>query len=215
MPCVSGMWPRGSRPVCCEGTRVLLSTWPSAPTETSSPAWDSTGRCGSGTLQPGPQSRSCPEMRRAIAIAYCADGRLVAACSLGGNVRLWDARTHQELAVLPHGNRVYGLAFSPDGTRLATGCSDNTIRMWDIATGQDVCELRGHQAYVHAVAFSPDGTRLASASGDFTVRIWDTVPPSMRAKPPDHCRPNGNKLTRTSQVSAPGRANRSGVHRYK
>jgi eukaryotic-like serine/threonine-protein kinase len=75
---------------------------------------------------------------------------------------------------LPHVNRVYGLAFSPDGSRLATGCSDNTIRIWDIATGKDVCELRGHQAYVHAVTFSPDGTRLASASGDLTVRIWDS-----------------------------------------
>ena len=107
-------------------------------------------------------------------IAYDPAGRLLAAGSRDGNVRLWNARTHQELHVLPHVNRVYGLAFSPDGTRLATGCSDNTIRIWDVATGKDVCELRGHQAYVHAVAFSPDGTRLASASGDSTVRIWDS-----------------------------------------
>ena len=78
-----------------------------------------------------------------------------------------------------------GLAFSREGTRLATACGDNTIRLWDLATGQEVCELRGHEAYVHAVAFSPDGTRLASASGDSTVRIWDTVPQSVRARPPD------------------------------
>ncbi len=58
---------------------------------------------------------------------------------------------------------------------MAIGCGDNTIRLWDVATRQEVCELRGHEAYVHAVAFSPDGTRLASASGDSTVRIWDTV----------------------------------------
>ena len=107
-------------------------------------------------------------------IAYDAAGRLLAASSRDGNVRLWDARTYQKLYVLPHVNRVYGLAFSPDGSRLATGCSDNTIRIWDMATGKDVCELRGHQAYVHAVTFSTDGTRLASASGDSTVRIWDT-----------------------------------------
>jgi eukaryotic-like serine/threonine-protein kinase len=100
-------------------------------------------------------------------------------------VRLWDARTFDELAILQHGNRVYGLAFSPDGTRLATACGDNTIRLWNVSSRQEVCELRGHEAYVHAVAFSPDGTRLASASGDFTVRIWDTVPASVRARPPD------------------------------
>jgi WD40 repeat protein/serine/threonine protein kinase len=113
-------------------------------------------------------------------IAFAPDGSLIAACSLRGNVRLWDARDYRALEVLPLGNRVLGLAFSPDGSRLAIGCGDNTIRLWDVATRQEVCELRGHGAYVHAVAFSPDGTRLASASGDFSVRIWDTVPPSAR-----------------------------------
>jgi WD40 repeat protein/serine/threonine protein kinase len=121
-------------------------------------------------------------------IAFDADGRLLAASSRNGNVRIWNAHTHQELYVLPHVNRVYGLAFSPDGSRLATGCSDNTIRIWDVATGKDVCELRGHQAYVHAVNFSSDGTRLASASGDLTVRIWH----SFQVESGDHLlkRPN-------------------------
>ena len=83
------------------------------------------------------------------------------------------------------GNRLYGLAFSPDGTRLVIGCGDDTIRLWDVATRREVCQLRGHESYVHAVAFSPDGARLATASGDATVRLWDTVPPSLRAQPPD------------------------------
>ena len=186
--CGSGTWPRGSRPACSGGTGVLPSTWPSAPTEDSSPAWDSTGRCGSGTWRRRAAVKVLPGDAEGYRIAYGADGRLIAACSLGGNVRLWDARTYQELAALPHGNRVLGLAFSREGTRLATACGDNTIRLWDVATGKEVCELRGHEAYVHAVAFSPDGTRLASASGDSTVRIWDTVPQSMRAQRADHCR---------------------------
>jgi WD40 repeat protein/serine/threonine protein kinase len=122
---------------------------------------------------------SDPETYR---IAYSPDGSLIAACSLRGNVRLWDARDYRVLKTLPLGNRVLCLAFSADGSRLAIGCGDNTIRLWDVATRQEVCELRGHQAYVHAVAFSPDGTRLASASGDFSVRIWDTIPPSARTR---------------------------------
>jgi WD40 repeat protein len=121
-------------------------------------------------------------------IAYSPDDSLIAACSLRGNVRLWDARDYRALETLPLGNRVLGLAFSPDGSRLAIGCGDNTVRLWDVATQQEVCELRGHEAYVHAVAFSPDGTRLASASGDFSVRIWDTIPPSARTRASDSAR---------------------------
>jgi WD40 repeat protein len=97
---------------------------------------------------------------------------------------------------------VLGLAFNPEGTRLATACGDHTIRLWDVATGKEVCELRGHEAYVHAVAFSPDGTRLASASGDSTVRIWDTVPQFMRTHPPADRRPPRNDVTRANRVSA-------------
>jgi eukaryotic-like serine/threonine-protein kinase len=149
---------------------------------------------------------------RGYRIAYSADGRLIAASSLRGNVRLWDAHTHRELANLPHGNRVLGLAFGREGTRLATGCGDNTIRLWDLAHWQEVCELRGHEAYVHAVAFSPDGTRLASASGDTTVRIWDTIPPSARqregprpsgARPPDLARGPALIEARPDRLVAP------------
>jgi WD40 repeat protein len=117
-------------------------------------------------------------------VRYSPDGKLIASAGYDFNVRLWDMKTHEPVAVLPHGRLVYGLAFSPDGTRLATACQDNTIRLWDIATREEVAELRGHTDYVHAVAFSPDGTRLASASGDYTVRIWDTLPAQVRSRQP-------------------------------
>jgi WD40 repeat protein len=86
---------------------------------------------------------------------------------------------------------------------LATACGDNTIRLWDVATGKEVCELRGHEAYVHAVAFSPDGTRLASASGDSTVRIWDSLPQSVRAQPLDDCRlSRGDQALQVSVIAS-------------
>ena len=120
-------------------------------------------------------------------VAFSADAKgvgqeLLASGSSDKTIRLWNAQTHEQLAVIPLGSIVYGVAFSPDGTRLAAGCSDNTIRLIDVARRQQVAELRGHTDYVHAVAWSPDGTRLASASGDFTVRIWDSLSAQERAK---------------------------------
>ena len=95
----------------------------------------------------------------------------------GGQVRLWDAATRKETAVLKgHADEVLAVAFSPDGKTLATGSKDQTVKLWDVATGKETATLRGHESTVAAVAFSPDGKTLATAGGhDKTVRLWDAA----------------------------------------
>jgi WD40 repeat protein/DNA-binding SARP family transcriptional activator len=109
-------------------------------------------------------------------IAYSRDGERLATGSDDGVVRVWDARTGQELLTLTgHTEPLNGVAFSPDGTRLASASLDGTARVWDTATGQELLTLIGHTDGLLDVAFSPDGRHLATAGKDQTARVWDAV----------------------------------------
>jgi WD40 repeat protein/serine/threonine protein kinase len=116
----------------------------------------------------------------ALSVAFSPDGQRLATAdttvkdSLGSVVKIWDARTGQEILTLKgHTGLVNSVAFSPDGQRLASGSRDYMVKIWDARTGQESLTLKGHTDAVMSVTFSPDGQRLASGSRDNTVKIWD------------------------------------------
>ena len=97
-------------------------------------------------------------------------------------VRLWDAASGEELAVLKgHESSVSSVVFSPDGSRIVSGSGDNTVRIWDADSGEELALLRGHQSGVSSAVFSPDGSRIVSGSLDKTVRLWDAATWEKRA----------------------------------
>jgi eukaryotic-like serine/threonine-protein kinase len=107
-------------------------------------------------------------------VAYSPDGDWIVSGSWDKTVRIWDARTGEFCADLPHPSVVFTLAFGPDSCRLVTGCDeDEHLRIWNLATRKvrDIIEGPGHRLI--GVAVSPDGARLAVNAMDRNLRILD------------------------------------------
>jgi WD40 repeat protein len=71
--------------------------------------------------------------KSAEALAFHPDGRLLAAGSVEGEVRVWDTAGCREVACLDWKiGAVHGLAFSPDGMTAAAAGHNGTLVIWDI-----------------------------------------------------------------------------------
>ncbi|MDR3621740.1 MAG: M56 family metallopeptidase [Paludisphaera borealis] len=108
-----------------------------------------------------------------LAMAYSADGSLLATAGEGPLIVLRDVRTGQVVNRLSgHADAVSCLAFSADGKTLASGGYDATVRLWDVADGRSLAVLEGHANWIFGLAFAPDGKTVASAGHDKSIRLW-------------------------------------------
>jgi len=105
------------------------------------------------------------------AVAFNADGTLVATGSADRTARVFEARTGREVARLAIRGVVQAVAFSPDGTRVAAG-SVGTASVFETRTGREVARL-APPGILLAIAFSPDGTLVATGSYDNTARVFE------------------------------------------
>lgn len=111
-------------------------------------------------------------------LAFSPDGQLLVSGGTDQTIRLWDAKSGQQIRILREGQNgkydsfVHTVAFSPDGNTILAGTRDNFVELWDVASGKMRMRFGGHQSAVHSVSFSPDGKFFISSSEDKTTRIW-------------------------------------------
>jgi WD40 repeat protein len=139
-------------------------------------------------VESGPKSVSLPgDAKGFTAVAFTADGRTVAFGSDdpagAGEVKLWDATTGRERALLRgHKSRISCLAFTADARTLVSGSDGEVwengkitkggysitkggysgeVRIWNVATGRERHALDGPVRDFTCVAFTADGKTLA------------------------------------------------------
>ncbi|MEV7278820.1 helix-turn-helix domain-containing protein [Streptomyces sp. NPDC093111] len=135
-------------------------------------------RMPGGTLLPNTRRPG-----KATALAFSADGALLAVGDASGRVTLWDGRLGRRLGVLPGEESnpyqfVSALAFSPDGRTLAVAGDEGTLQLWDTASHQRIGgPLSTPGDTILALAFDTDGTALRTAG--------DRTPPQTYPLAPD------------------------------
>ncbi|WP_090940155.1 WD40 repeat domain-containing protein [Nonomuraea jiangxiensis] len=107
------------------------------------------------------------------ALAFRADGVLLATGGMDHTVRLWNPVTHRQVGgpLIGHLGPVRVAAFSPDGTMLATSGEDRTVRLWDVRRRIQLVAL---PSPAQQLAFSSTGGTLVSVD-QRDVSLWDVA----------------------------------------
>ncbi|WP_416979605.1 hypothetical protein [Streptomyces sp. T028] len=120
------------------------------------------------------------------ALAFSADGSLLAAGDLTGRVGLWDGELRHRAGILRNvfpdshtdiPEAVSALALSPDGRTLAVGGDAGTLQLWDITTRQPLGGgLPTPGEAISSLAFGADSRTLFTSSAHVPLRRYDIDP---------------------------------------
>ncbi|MBQ5574827.1 MAG: PD40 domain-containing protein, partial [Bacteroidales bacterium] len=74
--------------------------------------------------------------------SFSPDGKYIVSAYSDNTVRIWDAKTGQQVGnpLEGHTGDVYSASFSPDGRYIVSSSWDNTVRIWDFPPLQELID---------------------------------------------------------------------------
>jgi WD40 repeat protein len=133
-----------------------------------------------------PVADNLSHVKAVTSAAFSPDGRQIAFSTEGGEIKLVDLATGEDVstlrgapqpvASLAFGRQMIAAGYCSVSVEGGTACSQSEIMLWDVASGQPRSQpLKGQSGLVEALAFSPDELTLASGSSDHTILLWNLI----------------------------------------
>jgi WD40 repeat protein len=147
-------------------------------------------------LKSGTKTRSHKYDHSVEAVAFSADGKLLAAGDANRTVLVSDASTGAIVRTMKSQSRLRSLEFSPDASMLAAGTRTPGLELWNMRTitparilkspgdADDVEETR--QGFV---AFSPDGRFVVCAGHGKDIAVFDAAKGTLHCELRGHIHP--------------------------
>ena len=109
------------------------------------------------------------------------DGSLVITAGMNDAAEVWDSKTGEKIATLPHPDSVAGAVFQPGlkSEYILTWCDDRVARLWKNSGSNDqtVWTLQpvqiSHTGEIRSAGFSPDGTMIATGDEKGLAQVHD------------------------------------------
>jgi WD40 repeat protein len=114
-----------------------------------------------------------------VDLTFTADGRQLVSASHDSTIRIWDARSLRETAVLRRPGSgihswVLGVALTPNGRSLVSVGRDGRAEAWDLASRRVTRSWAAEESRPDvSMALAADGRTVVTAGHGEGVRLWD------------------------------------------